>query len=138
VHYSGKALTLKQPWAAALAVAGKDVENRVWTTKYRGPLAIHAGMNQDIFGAERQVDGVSVRERTLSACYRLGLPAESIWLKAHVIALVRLHDVLSASDSPWYIQGQYAWIVRDVVPIVPVPMHGTLGLWAAEFDYEVL
>ena len=36
-----------QPWAWAIAVAGKDVENRGWSTTYRGLLAIHAGKGQD-------------------------------------------------------------------------------------------
>ncbi|MFF1633955.1 hypothetical protein [Leifsonia sp. NPDC058248] len=38
-------LTVRQPWAAAIIHAGKDVENRVRNIAgdYRGPVAIHAG-----------------------------------------------------------------------------------------------
>jgi ASCH domain len=36
-------LTVRQPWAWAIIHGGKDVENRSWRTKYRGPLLIHAG-----------------------------------------------------------------------------------------------
>lgn len=35
-------LSIRQPWAWAILNAGKDVENRSWTTRYRGPLLIHA------------------------------------------------------------------------------------------------
>jgi len=38
-----KALTLYQPWATLIAIGAKKVETRWWSTKYRGPLAIHAG-----------------------------------------------------------------------------------------------
>lgn len=38
-----RALTVKQPAAWAIFHRGKDVENRPWATKYRGPLLIHAG-----------------------------------------------------------------------------------------------
>lgn len=38
-----KALTLHQPWASLIAVGAKRIETRSWSTKYRGPLAIHAG-----------------------------------------------------------------------------------------------
>lgn len=38
-----KALTLHQPWASLVALGAKMIETRSWSTKYRGPLAIHAG-----------------------------------------------------------------------------------------------
>lgn len=37
-----KALTLWQPWASLVALGVKTIETRSWSTKYRGPLAIHA------------------------------------------------------------------------------------------------
>jgi hypothetical protein len=37
-----KALTLHQPWASLVAVGAKTIETRSWSTRYRGPLAIHA------------------------------------------------------------------------------------------------
>lgn len=40
-----KALTLYQPWATLMAIEAKRNETKPWPTKYRGPLAIHAGMN---------------------------------------------------------------------------------------------
>lgn len=48
-----KLLTVRQPWAWALAVAdgnrqaGKDTENRSRLTSHRGPVAIHAGLRLD-------------------------------------------------------------------------------------------
>ncbi len=37
-----KAITLTQPWAQLVALGAKRIETRSWSTKYRGPLAIHA------------------------------------------------------------------------------------------------
>ncbi len=47
--FRGKAITMIQPWASAIASAGKDIENRSWHSHYRGPIAIHAGakLNQE-------------------------------------------------------------------------------------------
>jgi hypothetical protein len=42
-----KALTLIQPWATLVALGEKQIETRSWDTKYRGPLAIHAGKKID-------------------------------------------------------------------------------------------
>lgn len=39
-----KALTLHQPWASLIAARYKTIETRPWATRYRGPLAIHAGV----------------------------------------------------------------------------------------------
>jgi hypothetical protein len=38
-----KALTVWQPWASAIAEGIKTIETRSWSTRHRGPLAIHAG-----------------------------------------------------------------------------------------------
>ena len=39
-----KFLTIRQPWASLIAVGAKTIETRPFSTKYRGPLAIHAGL----------------------------------------------------------------------------------------------
>lgn len=44
-----KFLTLHQPWAALIAVGDKTIETRSWSTRYRGPLAIHAGKTKADF-----------------------------------------------------------------------------------------
>ena len=36
-------ITIRQPYAELIARGVKRVENRTWSSKYRGPLAIHAG-----------------------------------------------------------------------------------------------
>jgi len=38
-----KTLSLIQPWATLVAIGAKKIETRSWSTRYRGPLAIHAG-----------------------------------------------------------------------------------------------
>lgn len=37
-----KVLSLWQPWASLVTLGVKTIETRSWSTKYRGPLAIHA------------------------------------------------------------------------------------------------
>ncbi len=41
-----KALTLYQPWAQLVVLGIKTIETRSWSTSYRGPLAIHAGLRK--------------------------------------------------------------------------------------------
>lgn len=42
-----KILTIRQPYAALLVTGRKTIEQRSWKTAYRGPLAIHSGL-QDL------------------------------------------------------------------------------------------
>lgn len=42
-----KAVTIIQPFATLAALGVKTLETRSWATKYRGPLAIHAGQKVD-------------------------------------------------------------------------------------------
>jgi hypothetical protein len=37
-----RALSLWQPWASLVALGHKRIETRSWSTRYRGPLVIHA------------------------------------------------------------------------------------------------
>lgn len=71
-----KAITLWQPWAQLVAVGAKRLETRSWSTKYRGPLAIHAGKaitnveralvaTEPFWGALRTADGFRYHEHNL-------------------------------------------------------------------------
>jgi hypothetical protein len=37
------ALSIRQPWAWLIVNGFKDLENRSWSTAFRGPVWIHAG-----------------------------------------------------------------------------------------------
>jgi hypothetical protein len=41
-----KALSLHQPWASLIGLGVKTIETRSWSTKYRGPLAVHASLRR--------------------------------------------------------------------------------------------
>jgi hypothetical protein len=45
-----KVLTLHQPWATLVALGVKTIETRSWSTNYRGPLLIHAGVRGPGYG----------------------------------------------------------------------------------------
>ena len=43
-----KALSIMQPWAWLICAGHKDIENRSWSTGFRGPVLIHAGKKFDV------------------------------------------------------------------------------------------
>jgi hypothetical protein len=42
-----KIISIRQPWAALIVHGFKDVENRTWPTRYRGPVLVHASLRPD-------------------------------------------------------------------------------------------
>jgi hypothetical protein len=108
------ALTIKQPFAALVARGIKDVENRSWSTDYRGPIFIHAGRAWD--------------ETPLPV--PMWVPDREIFTYGAIIGTVNLIDVIRNSDSPWADQGFHHWLIKDAELFeAPVPARGKLGLW---------
>ena len=52
---SQPALSVRQPWAWALLYGGKTIENRKWTTHYRGRIWIHASERENHDDVEEAV-----------------------------------------------------------------------------------
>lgn len=114
-----RALSIRPPWAWAKAHAGKRIENRSWTTRYRGPLAIHASL-----GFKR-----AELELLQSILHRRIDPA--IFERGAILATATLTDVvpLDKCSSRWAV-GPYCWVLRDIRPLKrPIYVTGALGLW---------
>lgn len=111
-----RGLTVHRPWAWAIIFGGKDVENRGRATRWRGTLAVHAGLGQ--------VEGMPA-----------GLfPADAYDWSGHVVGLVDVIDV-APSDSPWAMTGYQHWRLANPRPLpTPVPARGLPGLWIPPMD----
>jgi ASCH domain len=118
-----KALTLRQPWAWATIYGGKDVENRRWKTRHRGPLLIHAGVDVD-------PDGSASVLKTIADPDVFARPRTAWEARGAIIGLVFLADILTDSPSRWAIPGRYHWALEFPSPIDPPILHrGRPGLW---------
>jgi hypothetical protein len=144
--FRGKALTVIQPWASAIAFAGKDVENRTWRTHYRGPLAIHAGLDKRYVedGLSRRHCDRRGRLRPLAELIAAG---QRRWrqmdrgeepILGHIVAVAALVDCVDSYESQWYDPEQWGFVLEDVIPIQPVPMLGKRQLWDCRFNYRPL
>lgn len=127
-----RALTLIQPWAWAIAHAGKDVENRGWPAPpdlIGKHLAIHAGRKLD----EDACDDIAEE-------FGLTLPAAFAHVAIVAVALVREVRRIEGlfipdGHSRWTSPGPgYAWQLGDVVAFAPVPCRGKQGLWPVPPD----
>ncbi len=114
-----KMLTVKQPWAWAILHAGKDIENRTWAPKYRGPLAIHAGAAY--MKNQRLPPGIREPEDLLFSA---------------ILGVVDLVDVVETSRSKWFGGDAYGWVLKNPRPLAkPLPCKGRLGLWPVPAEF---
>jgi hypothetical protein len=128
-------LSIRQPWSWLIANGHKDIENRDWSTSYRGPLLIHAGSKVDdgwfhptrpasdpkagqlyIYEAER-LEIENVMPNHISA-YPLGA----------IVGICDLVDVVTYSESKWFC-GKYGFVLENARPIEPIPYSGALKLF---------
>lgn len=124
-----KALSVRQPWAWAIARGHKDVVNRRWATTYRGPLLIHASMRIDLDACGSDL----LREVGWSA-------DDPLAVMGAIVAMVSLSGVCNEAVAGgasccgrWADPGAYHWRLTEPRPLRrPVLALGRLGLWEAE------
>lgn len=122
------ALSIRQPWAWAILDAGKDIENRNWSTKFRGPVCIHAsaGMTKREYLEFEGVYGLD---------HRWTIPEPNALLKGGIIGIADIVDCVPEHQSPWFF-GRWGFVLRNARPVEFIPVKGALGFfdWRAKLD----
>lgn len=113
-----KCLSILQPWAWLIVHGHKAIENRKWTTSYRGDLLIHAGKGFDPEGY------AWVRDEFPS----IALPHTGDFQRGGIVGQAVLLDVVAFSLSPWFF-GPFGWVLSGARPRPFVPLRGQLGLF---------
>jgi hypothetical protein len=144
------AISLREPWAAAVAFLGKDVENRSrWPFEYRGPILIHASKTQmelkdcALLRSIAEEEGFSEEELA-----DLDPESESfaagIFGFGEIVAVAMLSDVFSrdddipedhpAEESPWADDKSEYWLYfSEVVPVLAVEFNGAEGMFKVPY-----
>lgn len=160
-----RGLTVRQPWATAIVRMGKDVENRSRNIagKYRGPVAIHAGLAtpgrrgttirfDGVGEVERDASGMLLRSPRLAWPYRL-----PVGLIIGVVDLVDVHTSklsrtianegktacfdgetpVGSLCSEWAMSDHFHLVFANALYLPsPIPYVGRLGLWTVPDDVE--
>lgn len=134
------ALSLRQPWLWAILELGKDVENRRWNTKYRGPIWLHAakGCTKDEYAqAMEWMDGRAVNWRAPFWPDFAGLERGGICAIAEifdVIPPIHLDRGGRGRGRAWHMLEQYGFLLRNVKRLPFIPCGGALGLHRLQPD----
>lgn len=124
-------LSVRQPYAQWLSHPGrflnagilpKTIENRDWTTKYRGPLLIHAGATFEHDAIDYWVSKCPELEQVIPL-------DERAYAKGSIVGIAELVDVVHQSTDPWFI-GPYGFVLANARPLEPIPYRGQLKLFS--------
>ncbi|MFF4534105.1 hypothetical protein ACFY1P_33150 [Streptomyces sp. NPDC001407] len=121
-----RGISLRQPWATAIATGAKTIENRPQRWSWRGWLLLHAG---------QQIDRPALRLPLVARTIRgRDLPTGA------VIGVARLAGCHQDPDgappcTEWAQPGLWHLEVADVQELaLPIPARGQLGPWKPTED----
>ncbi len=120
-----RALSIRQPFAWLVLHAGKDIENRDWSTKnparrFRGTCFIHASLTLDPIDDDlrfwvKQTSGVHI-------------PCPADLPRGGIVGQVDIVDFVRQSASPWF-SGPCGLVLANATALPFVPCRGALGFF---------
>lgn len=124
-----KALTICQPYPWLILIGDKHVENRTWPTRYRGPLAIHAGKSREWLDAFDE-DNATEAGYPLVFGAVVGICTLADCVHVDQINAGQLDERFPQLIHRDHVGGPYCWVLTDVRRLVtPVPWRGAQGLF---------
>jgi hypothetical protein len=119
------ALSIRQPWAWLLLHGGKDVENRRWFTKFRGPVWLHAAK-----GCTTEEYNNAV-EFAYAAGFTGTVPPLNELRRGGIVGASEIVDCVRSHPSRWFV-GPFGFVLHDVKQTPFMPIRGALGFFKPE------
>ncbi len=116
MNYPDVALSIRQPWAHYILHEGKDVENRQWSTRFRGPVLIHVG---------KGVDSDDSKDVTQD------MP------RGGIVGIAEIIDCVTEMESKWF-SGRYGFVLRNARPLEFMPCRGALRFFRPDINVSAL
>lgn len=122
------ALSVRQPWAWCILHAGKDIENRSWRTRTRGPIALHAASGLTRAEFAECLETIQIISEDAPLPPGLKMPSVEELQRGGIVGVVEIVDSVQKSDSPWFF-GKHGFRLANPRPVEFVPVKGALGLF---------
>lgn len=133
------AISIRQPWPWAILNLGKDVENRTWPTKHRGPILIHAGkafVPEDV--REDVAECKAVATKTGHPIPERLTFKDLLAQTGGIVGMVSIVDCIQNSPSPWAnpTPGMWHWILGQPRVLPFFARKGRLGFFSVDYPHE--
>jgi len=115
-------ISILQPYAWLIVHGHKDIENRAWSTPFRGRILIHAGKTysrrtHDAYAAEMAED------------FGLDLPRFEDMPLGGIVGSATIVDCVREHASRWKVLGSWGFVLTDQRVHPFVPYRGQLGVF---------
>lgn len=121
-----RALSIRQPWAMLIVTGWKDIENRVWKTKFRGEVLIHAGTAFDHAAFKALVEQKWVEGKAIP-------PSPELFLRGGFVGKAEIVDCVQESTSPWF-SGPNGLVLKNNKMLPFRKYKGQLGIFTVPDD----
>jgi ASCH domain len=101
------ALSIRQPWAWLIVNGYKDVENRTWSTPYRGEFLVHAGMTCTV----AQYDEAMLFVEHIAPALVAKVPALEDLPRGGIVGKAVLIECVAKKASVYFKNGLSPWFV---------------------------
>ena len=109
-------ISIRQPFAEAIVRGLKIIENRSWSTSFRGRLFVHASKS-----TESLEDGLEfIREIT-------GKPFKHKLTFGAIIGSVEITDCVISHPSPWFV-GRFGFVLAQPRRVSPIYFSANTGI----------
>jgi hypothetical protein len=118
-----KAIFIRQPWAWLIVNGYKDIENRIWEAKLRGPVLIHAGKSSS--------DTTPEALAHIKRLYRVAdLP--DTFETGGIVGIAEITDCVQRHRSKWF-QGPFGWTLAHARRLPFKPSKGHLKFFNPKY-----
>lgn len=131
------AISILQPWAWFIVNGFKDVENRTWPTRFRGPVLIHTGKKFNVEGVHADAQFAIEAARAQGHVLPSKLTLQDFkGQTGGIVGVATITGCLQGHDSPWASRetGTWHWTITDARPLPSMPFKGRLGFFPCTYE----
>lgn len=134
-HLPRLALSILQPWGHSIIHLGKPVENRDWSTKIRGEIAVHVGQKKALGEWRRALE--TYRFAGASFDQIQAFPHFQDLPTGGIIGTVEIVDCVTEMNNAWFF-GYYGFVLANPKPVEFIKVKGALGFfdWRKQWEKE--
>lgn len=131
LHDKFNALSVNQPFADMISKGIKKIEVRSRATKHRGNILIVS--SKKVFDGyeynEEDRIGVSICRVELYDCK----PLKECTEEELALTCLKRDELIKALKS-----GNYAWFLKNPIPVIEFPVKGQLGIFSLVYDKDFI